>query len=395
MSIHPNQQYAVGWTRTITDLPRTQWNALTRSLPNPFLDWEWLRAVEKSSATPATGWSPVHLTVRSADTLVAAAPLYMKDHSEGEFIFDYVWVAVAQNLGLNYYPKLVGMSPFTPASGYRFLLLPDLDPEPITRLMLQAIDSLCLSYGLLGCAFHFVDPQWCSTMLGLGYSSWVHQGFIWENKGYADFDEYLSTFNSNGRKTIRRERSALRNQGIRTRVFSGREIPDIFFNWAYELYVLTNDKFGVWSCKFMERDFFEDIARFKRNNLMIIAAYQDVPQDITSQRPIAMALFVHKNSNLYGRYWGCYESRPFLHFEVCYYTAIEWAIHNGITLYDPGMGGEHKAKRGFVSLQNYSLHRFYDNRLNTLLKTNIGEINLLEQSQIDQMNQHLPLKKSD
>ena len=108
---------------------------------------------------------------------------------------------------------------------------------------------------------------------------------------------------------------------------------------------------------------------------------------------MAMAFFVHKERNLYGRYWGCFEEHRFLHFEVCYYTAIEWAIRNGITRYDPGMGGEHKAKRGFYSLRNYSLHRFYDNRLNTLLKTNIGEINLLEQGQIDQMNQLLPLKK--
>ncbi len=394
MSLHPNQQFAIGWARTITDLPRSQWNALTRPLPNPFLDWEWLRAVEKSSATPATGWSPVHLAVRLGDRLVAAAPLYVKDHSEGEFIFDYVWVAVAQNLGLNYYPKLVGMSPFTPANGYRFLIDPDLDPDPITRLMVQAIDSLCLSYGLLGCAFHFVDPSWRHQMLALGYSDWVHQGFAWKNYGYPDFDAYLATFNSNTRKSVRRERRTLKEQDVHTRVFSGQDIPEIFFKWIYELYVLTNDKFGVWSCKFMENDFFQDIAALKRDNLMIVAAYQSEPRDPDSQRPIAMAFFVRKGSNLYGRYWGCFEPRPFLHFEVCYYTAIEWAISNGIQHYDPGMGGEHKAKRGFISLQNFSLHRFYDNRLNTLLKTNIGEINLLEQSQIDQMNQQLPFKKN-
>ncbi|WP_432735087.1 GNAT family N-acetyltransferase [Maridesulfovibrio sp. FT414] len=383
--------YEISWAPSITEVGREEWNRLARPVNFPFLEWDWLRMVEETgSASPDTGWLPAHLLVRSEGRLIGAAPLYVRDQSEGEFIFDRVWSEVAAKGGIAYFPKVVGMSPFTPATGYRFLIAPDVPAAKVTALLCSTIDRFCSVNGLGSSAFNFVDIDWVSEMEAYGYAAWKHQGYVWTNSEFRDFDHWLSTLNSNRRKTVRRERKVLRQDGIHVETYTGYEIPDEYFSKMFCCYESTNDKFGVWSCKYLNSDFFEGLKTSMRENLLFTVAYRgDDPE------PLALSMFVYCGDRLWGRYWGCFEEVRFLHFELCYYTPIEWAIANGIHLFDPGMGGEHKARRGFFSTPSYSLHKFTDPSMDLTFKTYILEVNNLEHGYINEMNSLMPLGRKD
>ena len=379
--------YTLSWINNISEIQRSAWDALAKPLATPFLEWDWLRLMEISGSTAAkTGWLPHHLTVWSSMGLVAVAPLYIKGHSAGEFVFDHVWADVAARLGIEYYPKLVGMSPFTPMTGYRFIIGAGQNESKLTALMVAEIDRLCRSYRMSGSSFLFADPQWRHEMLKHGYLDWRHQSFAWQNQNYATFDDYLAVFNSNQRRNIKRERKALEKQGVSVRIFAGDDIPRSFLPLMYRFYEGTNDKFGPWGCRYLTDSFFEGLYRDYRHRLMIVAAFDKKD----SSTPLGMSMLVSKGEQLYGRYWGC--SRPIkaLHFNACYYIPIEWAIANRIHRFDPGAGGGHKIRRGFEAVASYSLHRFYDQRLAGVMQRHIDEINRLEQQQIDNLNQELP-----
>jgi hypothetical protein len=383
-------RFKVEWISDLGVVPRRQWDALAESLAYPFLEYDWLRTLELSKSTcPETGWMPYHLVVWSGERLVAAAPLYVKGHSAGEFVFDHIWADVAQQLSIDYYPKLVGMSPFTPMVGYRFLMAPDIDEAQVTRLMIDAIDDLCARMGLSGVSFLFVDPNWGRRMQHLGFVPWQHLSFTWTNRQFQNFDGYLARFKSNQRRNIKRERLAMERQGITLQVHTGGDIPPGYLPRMYRFYERTNDKFGPWGCKYLTPAFFQTVgARFARR-LVVVAAYRGEDR----QAPVGMSLLARKNGRLYGRYWGSETDLPMLHFNTCYYTPIEWAIQNGIQQFDPGMGGAHKSRRGFEAAANHSLHRFYDERLQRIMDQHIDTINRLEREQIERANQQLPFAK--
>jgi len=384
------QPYSVSWVHNIADIDPAAWDALARPLATPFLEWDWLHLMEVSgSATPKTGWLPHHLTVWSAGSLAAAAPMYIKAHSAGEFVFDHVWADVAARLKIEYYPKLIGMSPFTPMTGYRFLLAAGEDEAQLSALMMAEVDRLCRRLGLSGSSFLFADHQWQRGMLKHGYLSWRHQSYAWQNQGYQGFEDYLKVFNSNQRRNIKRERRVLADQGIRLRILKGEEIPREFFALMYGFYQNTNDKFGPWGCRYLTPSFFDGLYHHFRDRLVLVAAFDvDAPA-----APLAMALLVTKADQLYGRYWGCRRPVHSLHFNACYYAPIEWAISNGIRRFDPGAGGVHKIRRGFEAVPSYSLHRFRDPRLAGIMQAHIDEINRLEQEQIDELNVALPFAR--
>jgi len=390
VKIEPSTLYSASWVSKISEIDRTAWDALAKPLATPFLEWDWLRLMEISGSTTAqTGWLPYHLTVWSSERLAAAAPMYIKAHSAGEFVFDHVWADVATRLEIEYYPKLVGMSPFTPMTGYRFLIAPGEDETRLTAFMVAEIDRLCRRFRMSGSSFLFADPQWRLEMLKHGYIGWRHQSYAWQNQGYQTFDDYLTAFNANQRRNIKRERQALEDQGISLRIFSGEDIPRTFFPLMYGFYERTNDKFGPWGCKYLTRSFFDGLYRHYRGRLVLVAAFNaDDPA-----APLAMALLVTKGDQLYGRYWGCSRPANSLHFNACYYAPIEWAIANGIRRFDPGAGGVHKIRRGFAAVSSYSLHRFFDPRLAKIMQTHIDEINRLEQEHIDNLNHELPFAR--
>ena len=260
--------YSISWIQQLSEIDRKSWDTLAKSLSTPFLEWDWLRLMEISgSATTKTGWLPHHLTVWSGGNLVGVAPMYVKGHSAGEFVFDHVWADVAGRMGIKYYPKLVGMSPFTPMTGYRFLIAAGENELELTALMVAEIDRLCRRYNISGSSFLFVDPQWHRDMLGHGFYAWRHQG-------YKNFDEYLTMFNSNQRRNIKRERKALEKQGVFVKTFTGQDIPRNFFSLMYSYYERTNEKFGPWGCKYLTNSFFEGLYHHYRHRLLFVAAFE-------------------------------------------------------------------------------------------------------------------------
>jgi predicted N-acyltransferase len=382
--------YTLTWIDRISKIPRQEWNALALPLKSPLLEWEWLHLLEESgSVRVEVGWLPCHLTVRSGSRLVAAAALYIKGHSQGEFVFDHGWSNVADELGIRYYPKMVGMSPFSPVVGYRFLMETSEDAPTLTRMMLGEIDRFCLRNRIAGCSFLFVDPAWRSLLESLGYVAWRHQSFIWKNDGFRSFTDYLAVFNTNQRRNIRRERQSMERMGIEIKALTGDDIPTDHFGRMYAFYAATNDKFGPWGCKYLTPAFFEGLADRYRHRLVLMAAVDGS----SSGPPMAMALLLQKGERLYGRYWGSSAEINHLHFNACYYRPIEWAIEHNIRRYDPGAGSSHKVRRGFAAVANHSLHRFYDPRMAQILSRHIGEINRLEQRSIDALNDALPFAK--
>ncbi|RMF21518.1 MAG: N-acetyltransferase [Cyanobacteria bacterium J083] len=380
MSKEIKSQYTFQWLTRVSEIPQKQWDELASGLPTPFLEWEWLNNLETSgSAVSGTGWQPCHLILWRNRELIAAAPLYIKGHSYGEFVFDQQWADLAiHHLRVNYYPKLLGMSPFTPAVGYRFLIAAGEDEREITQMMLREIDHFCLRHQLSGCNFLFVDPQWQPLVEEAGFTAWLHHSYIWTNQDFNDFSDYLKIFNSNQRKNIKRERKAVNKFNLQLKVMTGEEIPQSLYPWIYRFYSNTCDKF-YWGSKYLTKKFFAQLYPNYSHRVVLVAAYR--PED--EKKPVGMSFCVRKGNNLYGRYWGSLAEYDCLHFEACYYQPIEWAISQGITMFDPGAGGRHKRRRGFPATPNYSLHRFYHPQMNQILNTYIEQINESEQAEIE------------
>ena len=381
--------YSLVWTHTIADVPQADWDALAMPLKTPFLEWDWLHNLEISqSVTANTGWLPNHLILWRDKTLIAAAPLYLKGHSQGEFVFDQQWAELASRLGIEYYPKLLGMTPFTPAEGYRFLIAAGEDEEEITAVILHEIDSFCVKHRISGCHFLYVDPQWRPILERQGFTTWLHHNYVWENANFQTFDDYLTGFNANQRRNIKRERKAVEKAGLKLQALTGEEIPNSLFPLMYDFYADTCDKFGWWGSKYLTKNFFEQLHHNYRHRVVFFAAYNE--QD--PRQPVGMSFCLFKEDKLYGRYWGSFQDIDCLHFDACYYAPIEWAIAHGIQNFDPGAGGKHKKRRGFPATSNYSLHRFYNNRLGQIILPWVREVNQMEQKEMDAINAELPFK---
>jgi uncharacterized protein len=388
-------RYRITWINQVSEVPQPAWDALAAALKTPFLQWAWLNNMETSGSTAAkTGWLPNHLTVWRDRDLIAFAPLYVKGHSYGEFVFDHQWAELADRLGIAYYPKLLGMSPFTPAEGYRFLIAPGEDEAEITEMMVAAIDQFCIRNRISGCNFLYVDPDWRLRMEALGFHSWIHHNYIWQNQGFQDFDDYLQSFNANQRRNIKRERKAVANAGLELRSFSGDAVSPAMLNLMYRFYGDTCDKFGWWGSKYLTETFFAQLHESFREHVVIFAAFATSHRTSSdAQEPIGMSFCLRKGDRLYGRYWGSFQAIDCLHFDACYYAPIEWGIQNGIQIFDPGAGGQHKKRRGFPATANHSLHRFYPPRLSQIFTNYINQINDMEQQEIEAINQELPFKQ--
>lgn len=384
---HIKPRYSSLWANQIAQVPQDAWDALAMPLKTPFLEWDWLNHLETSqSAIAKTGWLPNHLTLWRDQSLIAVAPLYLKGHSYGEFVFDHQWAELAHRIGVQYYPKLLGMTPFTPAEGYRFLIAPGEDENEITAIMLHEIDSFCIKHGVSGCHFLYVDPQWRAVLERQGFSTWLHHSYIWENLAFKTFDDYLKIFNANQRRNIKRERKAIEKVGLRLQPLTGDAIPQSLFSLMYHFYADTCDKFGWWGSKYLTKQFFEQLHSNYRHRVLFFAAYTEQDQ----RQPLGMSFCLFKGDRLYGRYWGSFQEIDCLHFNACYYTPIEWAIAHNIQSFDPGAGGRHKKRRGFPAMPNHSLHRFYNNRLEQILCRYIQEVNQLEEEEMAAINEDLP-----
>jgi len=374
------------WHRAMADIPEAQWHALVSAEPLPFYSWSWLVGLERSgSVVPRQGWQPCHLGLWQGDQLIAAAPLYLKGHSYGEFVFDQSFAQLAAQLGQRYYPKLLGMSPVSPVVGYRFFTAPGEDAAALTALMLELIDAFCREHQIFSCNFLYVDPAWQPLAEAAGCATWLNQQSLWSNQGYGDFNAYLASFNANQRRNIKRERKAVQAAGLQVTAVVGDDISAGLISRMHGFYEQHCARWGPWGSKYLTEAFFDHAAAELRQHLVLFSAHRGDPQ-----QPVAMSLCVHTDTHLWGRYWGSDEEIENLHFEVCYYAPIEWAIQRGIQQFDPGAGGSHKRRRGFLARPHASLHRWYHPRFDAIVRRWLPEANTEQLQEIEAINAELP-----
>ena len=362
------------WHRSINEIPEQQWNSLVGDAAIPFYRWSWLEALESSgSIIPEQGWQPLHLALWRDDIPIAVAPLFLKGHSYGEFVFDQTFARLAADMGLRYYPKLLGMSPVSPVLGYRFHVRSGEDEALLTRELLRAIDRFCEQNGILSCNFLYVDPQWRPLAEAAGCAAWLNQQSLWSRGDDQTFEDYLKGFNANQRRNIKRERKAVAKAGITVTPLSGDQLDLALLQSMHRFYEQHCARWGPWGSKYLEEGFFEALAQLHRD-------------------PVAMSMCVQDGRQLWGRYWGSHEEIDCLHFEVCYYAPIEWALANGIVSFDPGAGGSHKRRRGFVARPHASLHRWYQPQMDQLIRAWLPKVNGLMLEEIEAINAELPFK---
>ena len=376
------------WHQGMDELPHDQWQSLIAAHELPFYRWDWLEALERSgSIVPRQGWQPLHLALWREDRLVAVAPLSLKGHSSGDFVFDQSLAQLADQLQLTYYPKLVGMSPLSPVIGYRFHTAEGEDAGALTALMLQLIDQFCRRQKILSCNFLYVDPSWQPLAEAAGCATWLHQQSQWTNPGYSSFDDYLQDFNANQRRNIRRERQAVAAAGLQVTPLVGSEIPAGLVLRMHDFYAQHCARWGPWGSKYLTEAFFEQAAESLADHVVLFSAHRGDPGD-----PVAMSLCTHNATDLWGRYWGSDEEVENLHFEVCYYAPIAWAIERGMRRFDPGAGGSHKRRRGFLARPHASLHRWYDPRFDSLVRRWLPQANAQMLEEIEAINAELPFR---
>jgi predicted N-acyltransferase len=340
----------------VTELPREEWNALVGEHGSPFLEWDWLASLEHAQVVGGrTGWHARPLVAREGGRLVAACPLYVKLHSEGEFVFDWGWAEAAQGAGIPYYPKLLVGVPFTPVSGSRVLIAPGLDRKQWTRELAGALRQLCADQDFSGAHVCFCTPEELAELQEAGYAARIGVQYHWRNRGYRDFADYLQRFRSKRRTQILRERRALHEQGVQIEVLSGDALPPELFPDLYAFYRSTVEV-KSYGRPYLNERFFELVRDRFRERLCAVVARQD-------GRPIAATFNVYKGKVFYGRYWGARCELPFLHFNVSYYAAVEHCIASGFERFEPGAGGAFKLSRGFDAAPTYSAHYLREPRL--------------------------------
>ncbi len=316
---------------------------------NPFISHAFLSALEDAGcATRATGWLGQHLVLEDAGgTMHAILPCYMKNHSQGEYVFDHGWADAFHRAGGSYYPKLQTSVPFTPATGRRFLTGETIDRETAIMALSGGLAELCRRTGASSSHITFLtEEEW--TILGeQDYLLRTDQQFHWENAGYSSFDGFLEALASRKRKQLRKERKQALENGITIEWVTGSDLKEAHWDAFYAFYMDTGSR--KWGRPYLNRKFFSLLGERLADRVLLIMAMRN-------GRPIAGALNLIGSDTLFGRNWGCLEDHPFLHFEVCYYQAIDFAIEKGLARVEAGAQGAHKLARGYLPVKTYSAH---------------------------------------
>lgn len=361
------------------------WNALVGD-GSPFLEWGWLASLEDAGcASAATGWVPQHLTVWDGDRLIGACPLYIKGHSQGEFVFDHSWAEAAGRAGIRYYPKLLVAVPFTPATGMRFLSHPSVDRAAVLRLLAAAVKDVCNANHLSSVHVNFCLADEAAALAAAGFERRSGYQFQWTNPGWQSFGDYLAAFRSKRRVQIKRERRELETQGIAITAHTGADIPDTLFGPLFQLYKSTIDKL-YWGRQYLNAELFDLLRqRWKARLCFLVARRGDTI--------VAGTFNVRKAGVLYGRYWGTFEELRYLHFNVCYYATVEYCLREGITRFEPGAGGEFKHLRGFDARPTTSMHYVADARLAHAVSEYLRRERHTVDTDIEWLDQQSALKK--
>jgi predicted N-acyltransferase len=348
--------------QTINQCTATDWDRLFDA-DYPFIRHAFLELLESSgSVCAATGWQPQHLLLTEGDNPVAAVPLYLKQHSWGEYVFDHAWADAYHRHNINYYPKLVTSIPFTPATGPRLGMNSSLDAETLLPAIMASIQQLASHTGASGWHLLFSEPELAKALEAEGAMQRTGVQYHWHNASYHSFDDFARSLTSRKRKTIMRERSRAQSQ-LHIRVLEGQQITDDWWKFFHIMYQRTYLKRSG-SGGYLTEDFFTNLGDAMGGQVMMCVAETNADNDPVSNDPssnspaskVAAALFFFDHQTLYGRYWGCLQEYDFLHFELCYYQGIEFAIEKGLSRFDAGAQGEHKIKRGFQPVETHSSH---------------------------------------
>ena len=367
--------------RQISDVSEAEWDAHLPSVSHPFLSWRFLHALEESeSATSETGWTPCHLWVTDEeDKAIGAAPLYLKTHSQGEYVFDHGWADALHRAGGQYYPKLQCSVPFTPATGPR-LLSRDHTAKPI---ILNAFENFCQQEGFSSAHMTFLTEGDKTAAIKAGWLQRQDRQFHFINRDYADFDAFLASLTSRKRKNIRKERKAAQ-EGMTIKRLIGDDIKDHHWDIFYECYIDTGMR--KWGRPYLTRDFFDLMQQSMRDDICLVMAEID-------GHAVAAALNFIGGEALYGRNWGTLIQKPFLHFELCYYQAIEAGLELSLSRVEAGAQGEHKLARGYEAVTTHSAHYITHPSLRDAIDRYLTQERRAVDNEINILSQHTPFKK--
>lgn len=369
---------------SLSEIGRDAWDSLAASQEqfNPFLSFAFLDALHESgSASAKAGWQPQYLLLFDGDRLEAAMPLYVKSHSYGEYVFDWAWADAYRRNGLPYYPKLLSAIPFTPVSGSRLMAR---TPEAAAALV-QALLEVQQANDFSSTHVLFPPEEQAHVLEKAGFMLRSGVQFHWLNHGYRDFEEFLSTLDRKKRKNIRAERRKVAEAGVSFRHIRGADATDA--DWRFFKRCYDHTYAEHYSTPYLNLDFFRRIGAGMPQNILLVQAEHE-------GRPIASSLLIHDDSTLYGRYWGCIEHLPCLHFETAYYQPLEFCIANRIACFEGGAQGEHKMARGFLPQKTWSAHWLAHPAFADAIARFLAQEADGIDAYIDELNEHNPFRQT-
>jgi uncharacterized protein len=380
--------FVVRLASSIADIPAPDWDDCASSHPNPFTSHAFLRALEDSgSATAETGWLPQHLLLEDGSgTLLGCLPCYLKSHSRGEYVFDHGWADAYLRAGGRYYPKLQASIPFTPVTGKRLLVRPGEAEAEREALLLQAAIQVADRLGVSSLHITFLTREEWRLAGELGLLKRTDQQFHWQNKGYGSFEDFLGALASRKRKAIRRERSQALEGGIETEWVTGSDLTEAHLDTFFAFYIDTGAR--KWGSPYLTRDCFSLLRQSMTDRILLVLAKR-------SGAYIAGALNFIGQDALYGRYWGSIEDHPFLHFEVCYYQAIDFAIAHKLARVEAGAQGAHKLARGYLPSETYSAHYIADAALRRAVADYLKRERLAVAREIALLTEESPYRRQE
>jgi predicted N-acyltransferase len=353
---------------------------------NPFVSYAFFSALERSnSACARTGWGPRHLIARRNGAIVGLVPCYLKSHSQGEYVFDRGWADAYERAGGRYYPKLQASVPFTPATGPRLLVRDGTDADVVRDALARGLMALCEATNSSSAHVTFAPEAEWKLLARHGFLQRTDQQFHWHNAGYATFEDFLATLNSRHRKAIRRERREAVAPGITIHALSGRDLTEAVWDSFFEFYMETGSR--KWGRPYLTRSFYSLIGETMPDRIALIMAKRD-------SRWIAGAINFIGSDTLFGRHWGAIEHHPFLHFEVCYYQAIDFAIRHGLRRVEAGAQGEHKIARGYLPQTTYSAHYIADPALRRAVRDYLQHERAYVASAVRELTEAGPFRKA-
>lgn len=367
----------------LATLPAAQWNALAGD-DNPFLSHEFLAALERHHCVGAeAGWWPQHLTVEDNGQLLGAVPMYLKNNSYGEFVFDWAWAEAYERARLHYYPKLVAAIPYTPATGPRLLVGDGPQRETVADRLIEGALDHARSLNVSGLHWLFTHETDTQRLERHGLLRRVGCQYHWTNQGYRDFDDFLCGFSAEKRKKIKRERRQVRESGVTLELLNGHQISDKQWDIFHAFYASTFDeKGGIAS---LTPGFFKELGRTMPGQTLLIMARH-------GGRYVAGAFFLRGRNTLYGRHWGCNEHFHSLHFEACYYRAIDYCIEHGLKRFEAGAQGEHKISRGFLPTPTYSAHWIAHEGFRNAIEDFLTREKIVMERHMQELAEHSPYK---